>query len=80
MSVTPRGNISDLEYCSYPTIRIVPSFIQMFDAKFMAIAPHSLVVFQLQYARHVKYALSINKHIYITSKVSEKYIHAIKLI
>ena len=68
MSITPRGNISDLEYCSYPTITSLPGFIQLFDAKFKTIAPHSLVVFQLQYARYVKDALSINKltYIYIT--------------
>jgi hypothetical protein len=41
-----------------------------FDAKFTTIAPHSLVVFQLQYVRHVKDALSINnKQIYIIWKV-----------
>jgi hypothetical protein len=73
MSVTPRGNISDLEYYSYPTIISFPSFIQLFDAKFTTIAPHSLVMFQLQYAKYVKYALSINKlNIYITWKFSEK--------
>jgi hypothetical protein len=65
MYVTPRGNISDLEYCGYPTIRIFLGFIQLFDVKFMTIAPHSLVVFQLQYARYVKDALSINKLTYI---------------
>jgi hypothetical protein len=54
MSFTPRGNISDLEYCSYPTIRSFPGFIQLFDAKFTAIVQHSLVAFQLQYAKHVK--------------------------
>jgi hypothetical protein len=80
MSVTPRGNISDLEYCSYPTIRSFPGFIQLFDAKFTTIAPHSLVVFQLQYARHVKDELSINKHIYITWKVSEKDTPTVTLI
>ena len=72
MSVTPRGNISDLKYYSYPTIRTFLGFIQLFDEKFMAIAPHRLMVFQLQYARHPKDALSINKHIYITMKVSKK--------
>jgi hypothetical protein len=65
MSITPRGNISDLEYCSYPTIRSFPGFIQLFDVKFTTIAPHSLVVFQLQYVRYVKYALSINTLTYI---------------
>ena len=75
MYVTPIGNISDLEYCSYPAIKSFPGFIQLFDVKYTTIAPHSLVVFQLQYVRYVKYALSINKltYIYITSKVSEKY-------
>jgi hypothetical protein len=38
----------------------------------MAIVPHSLLVFQLQYARHIKNVLSINEHIYITWKVSGK--------
>ena len=83
MSVTPRGNISNLEYCSYPTIISFPGFIQLFDAKFMTIAPHSLVVFQLQYVRYVKDALSINKltYIYITLKVSEKYsTHVVTLV
>jgi hypothetical protein len=83
MSITPRGNISNLEYYSYPTIRSFPSFIQLFDVKFTTIAPHSLVVFQLQYVRYVKYALSINKltYIYITSKVSEKYsTHVVTLV
>ena len=80
MSVTPRGNISDLEYYSYPTIRSFHSFIQLFDAKFTATAPHILVVFQLQHARHVKDALSINKHIYITWKVSEKDTPVVTLI
>jgi hypothetical protein len=80
MSVTPRGNISDLECCSYPTIRNFSSFIQLFDVKFMTIAPHSLVVFQLQYVRHVKDELSIHKHIYITWKVSEKDTPTVTLI
>jgi hypothetical protein len=61
MSVSPRGNISDVEYYSYPTIKKIPGIIQLFDAKFTTIAPHSIVVFQLQYARYVKDALSINK-------------------
>ena len=65
MSITPRGNISDLEYYSYPTIISFPGFIQLFDVKFMTIASHSLVVFQLQYARYVKDALSINKLTYL---------------
>jgi hypothetical protein len=65
MSVTPRGNISDLEYYSYPTIRSFPGFIQLFDVKFMTIAPHSLLVFQLQYVIYVKDALSINKLTYL---------------
>jgi hypothetical protein len=65
MSVTPRGNISDLEYCSYPTIKFFPGFIQLLDAKFMTIAPHSLVAFQLKYAIHVKNAFSINKLTYL---------------
>jgi hypothetical protein len=83
MSVTPRGNISDLEYYSYSTIKSFSGFIQLFDEKFTTIAPHSLVVFQLQYVGYVKYALSINKltYIYITSKVSEKYYtHAVTII
>jgi hypothetical protein len=37
----------------------------MFDAKFMTIAPHILVVFQLQYARHVKDALLINNNVFL---------------
>ena len=72
MYATPRGNINELEYYNFPTIRSFPSFIQLFDAKFTTIAPHSLVAFQLQYARHVKDALSINKHSYITWKLFEK--------
>ena len=72
MYITPRGNISDLEYYSYPTIIIFPSFNQLFDEKFTAIAPCSLLVFQVQYVGHVKDAMSINKPIYITYKVSEK--------
>jgi hypothetical protein len=83
MSVTPRGNISNLEYYSYPTIIIFPSFTQLFDAKFMTIAPHRLVVFQIQYVIYVKDALSINKltYIYITSKVFEKYsTHVVTLV
>jgi hypothetical protein len=64
MIVTSRGNISNLKYCSYPTIRSFHLFIQLFDVKFLAIAPHILVVFQLKYARHVKNELSIDKHIY----------------
>jgi hypothetical protein len=64
MFATPRGNNSDLEYDRYPTIISFLGFIQLFDAKFMTIAPHSLVVFQLQYARYVKDALSINKLTY----------------
>jgi hypothetical protein len=78
MFVTPRVNISDLEDCSYPTINFFPLLIQLFDVKFMAIVPHCPVVYQLQYARHIKKTLSINKHIYITLKVSGKkntYIH-----
>jgi hypothetical protein len=54
MFVTPRGNISELEYYNYPSITSFNSFTQLFDAKFTIIAPHSLVVFQLQYAIHVK--------------------------
>jgi hypothetical protein len=50
MPVTSRGNISDLKDCSYPTIKGFLLVIQLFDVKFMTIAPHSLVVFQLQYA------------------------------
>jgi hypothetical protein len=49
----------------------------------MTIAPHSLVVFQLQYVRYVQDALSINKltYIYMTSKVSEKYsTHVVTLV
>jgi hypothetical protein len=65
MYVTPRGNISDMEYCNYPTIISFLGFIQLFDAKFTTIAPHSLVVFQLQYAIYVKDALSINKLTYL---------------
>jgi hypothetical protein len=65
MFVTHRGNNSDLEYCIYPTIKNFPGFIQLFDAKFTTIAPHSLVVFQLQYAIYVKDALSINKLTYL---------------
>jgi hypothetical protein len=83
MSITPRGNISNLEYCSYPTIRSFPCFIQLFDVKFMTIARHSLVVFQLQYVRYVKDAMSIIKltYIYRTSKVSEKYsTHVVTLV
>jgi hypothetical protein len=83
MSVTPRRNISNLEYCSYPTIVSFPGFINLFDVKFTTIAPHSLVVFQLQYIKYVKYELSINKltYIYITSKVSEKYsTHVVTLV
>jgi len=54
-------------------IKIFPLFIQIFNAKFIAIVPHSLVVFQLQYAKHVKdIALLINKHVYITWKVSKR--------
>jgi hypothetical protein len=83
MSVTPRGNISDLEYCSYPTIKSFPGFIQLFDAKFTTVEPHSFVVLQLQYVKYVKYALSINKltYIYINLKVYEKYsTHVVTLI
>ena len=83
MSDTPRGNISNLEYYSYPTIRSFPCFIQLFDVKFTTIAPHGLVVFQLQYVRYVKYALSIIKltYIYITLKVFEKYsTHVVTLV
>jgi hypothetical protein len=65
MFFTPRGNISDLGYYSYPTIIIFPSFIQLFDVKFTTIAPHSLVVFQFQYAIYVKDALSINRITYL---------------
>ena len=83
MPVTPRGNISNLEYCSYPTIKSFLGFIQFFDVKFTTISPHSLVVFQLKYVRYVKDALSINKltYVYITSKVSEKYsTHVVTLV
>jgi hypothetical protein len=83
MFATPRGNISNLEYYSYTTIKKFPCFIQLFDVKFTTIAPHSLVVFQLQYVRYVKDAFSIIKltYIYITSKVSEKYsTHVVTLV
>ena len=73
MSVTPRGNNSDMEYCSYPTIRFFPGFIQLFDAKFMTIAPYSLVVLQLQYVRYVKDALSINKLTYVVVSLMIKH-------
>ena len=76
MIVIYRGNIGDLKNCSYPTIKCFLVVVQLFDAKFMTIAPHILVVFQLQYARHVKNALSINKHIYITWKVSKEKKHS----
>jgi hypothetical protein len=72
MFFTLRGNINDLEYCNYPTIKFFPGFIQLFDVKFTSIAPHSLVAFQLQYAKHVKDALSTNKHIYISWTACEK--------
>ena len=71
MHVTSRENIGDLKYCNYPTIIGFILVIQLYDVKFTTISPHSLVVFQLQYARHVKDAFSINKHIYITWKVYE---------
>ena len=71
----PRGNISDLDYYGYPTIKIFPIVIQLFYVKFMAIALHSLVAFELQNPRHVRDALLINKHIYITWKVFEKKTH-----
>ena len=62
---------------NYPTIRSFLGFIQIFDAKFTTIAPHSLMVFELQYVRYVKDALSINRltYIYITLKVSENTVH-----
>jgi hypothetical protein len=63
-----------------PLSKVFPGFIQLFDVKFTTIAPHILMVFQLQYSRHVKDALSINKHIYITWKVSEKKTPPITLI
>ena len=80
MFFTPRGNIGDLEYCNYPTIRSFHIVIQLFDVKFMAITPHSLVMFQLQNVRHVNDAFSINKHIYITWKVSRKNTPTVTLI
>jgi len=83
MFVTPRGNISNLKYCSYPTIISFHLFIQLFDAKFAAIAPHSLMVFQLQYAKHIKKTLmSIHKHIYTWKlcKLRKKYAICINII
>jgi hypothetical protein len=50
MHATSRENISEMKYYSYPTIKGFLLVIQLFDEKFTAIAPHSLVVFQLQYA------------------------------
>jgi hypothetical protein len=80
MFFTPRENISELEYYNYPSITSFPSFIQLFDAKFTIIAPHIIVVFQLQYAIHVKDAFSINTDIYITWKVYGKNTPSLTLI
>ena len=72
MSVTSRGNIGHLKDYSYPTIRIFLHFIQLFDVEFMTVVPHNLMVFHLQYAKHVKIASSIDTYAIYAWKVCKE--------
>ena len=51
---TSRGNISNLKYFDNLNIKSFHLFIHFSDVKFVAIAPHFVVVFQLQYVKHIK--------------------------
>lgn len=80
--VTSKGNIDNLKYCSYPTIRSFHLFIQPSDVEYATIAPHFVVVFQLQYVKHIKNSFSIHKHIYTCKicKLRKKHVIYINII